>query len=533
MLHQLKDNRGVDEVQPRQSRLLRYGIATLAAVQALILTLLLEPQLEAESPFVLFFVAVMVSAGYGGLGPGLFTTAFAALSSTYFLVLPAYSLGMSWNEAVWLGVFVLVALLLSLLAATQKYTEETLRQSEEQYRQLVEMSPDTIFVQSEGKYVFVNSAGAKLLGATHPQELIGKSVLDFVHPDDREIVTERMRQVTEEAKSVALLEEKLLRLDGQVVDVEIAATPFSYGGLPAAQAVVHDITERKRAEEALRQSEQHLRLALLTGQLGSWQVDLTTKTLACSNQCKANFGLAPAEDFSYRKLFEVIHPDDRDRVRSAINQAVAERADYEEEYRNIWPDGSIHWVFVRGRTIDEVDGKPERMLGVTLDVTARKQAEVERERLLHREQAARKGAEEANRIKNEFLAVLSHELRSPPNPILGWSKLLQSRKFDQVKIAYALQTIERNAKLQSQLIEDLLDVSRILQGKLSLNVCPVDLATIVEASLETVRLAAEAKSIQLQTIFESKVGQVLGDANRLQQVICNLLSNAITNQSEK
>jgi len=131
MLHQLKDNRGVDEVQPRQSRLLHYGIAVVAAVQALILTLLLEPQLEAESPFLLFFVAVMVSAGYGGLGPGLFTTAFAALSSTYFLVLPASSLGMSWNEAVWLGVFVLVALLLSLLAATQKHTEETLRQSEE------------------------------------------------------------------------------------------------------------------------------------------------------------------------------------------------------------------------------------------------------------------------------------------------------------------------------------------------------------------------------------------------------------------
>ncbi len=144
-----------------------------------------------------------------------------------------------------------------------------------------------------------------------------------------------------------------------------------------------------------------------------------------------------------------------------------------------------------------------------------------------REQAARAKAEEANRLKDEFLAVLSHELRSPLNPILGWAKLLQTRKFDEAKTAYALATIERNAKLQSQLMQDLLDISRILQSKLSLNVCSVDLSSVIEVALDTVRLAAEAKSIQLQTIFEPNVGQVLGDPSRLQQVVWNLLSNAV------
>ena len=118
---------------------------------------------------------------------------------------------------------------------------------------------------------------------------------------------------------------------------------------------------------------------------------------------------------------------------------------------------------------------------------------------------------QANRIKDEFLAVLSHELRSPLNPILGWSKLLQTGKLDAAKTAQALATIERNAKLQSELIEDLLDVSKILQGKLSLNIRPVDLALTVESAIETVNLAAVAKSIDIRTVLEPQNGQILGD----------------------
>ncbi|WP_392535007.1 response regulator [Nostoc sp. C117] len=134
---------------------------------------------------------------------------------------------------------------------------------------------------------------------------------------------------------------------------------------------------------------------------------------------------------------------------------------------------------------------------------------------------------DANRIKDEFLAVLSHEIRTPLNPILGWAKLLRSNKLDPEKTALALETIERNAKLQTKLIEDLLDISRILRGKLSLNVCPVDLASIIRAAMETVRLSAEAKLIQVQSSLDPAVGQVFGDPGRLQQIVWNLLSNAI------
>jgi CheY-like chemotaxis protein/two-component sensor histidine kinase len=125
------------------------------------------------------------------------------------------------------------------------------------------------------------------------------------------------------------------------------------------------------------------------------------------------------------------------------------------------------------------------------------------------------------------LAVLSHELRTPLNPILGWSKLLQNGKLDAAKTAQALNTIERNAKLQAKLIEDLLDVSRILRGKFSLNVSPIHLASTIRGAIETVRLAAEAKSIAIEAHLDSEVGQVAGDSIRLQQVVWNLLSNAV------
>jgi signal transduction histidine kinase/CheY-like chemotaxis protein len=142
-------------------------------------------------------------------------------------------------------------------------------------------------------------------------------------------------------------------------------------------------------------------------------------------------------------------------------------------------------------------------------------------------QKAQEAAETANRIKDEFLAIVSHELRSPLHPILGWSKLLKKRSLNEAATLRALETIERNAELQTQLIEDLLDISRILRGKLALNLETVNLASTIEAALETVRLAAEAKSIQIDLNLDRKTGWVKGDSSRLQQVVWNLLSNAI------
>lgn len=150
-----------------------------------------------------------------------------------------------------------------------------------------------------------------------------------------------------------------------------------------------------------------------------------------------------------------------------------------------------------------------------------------KDELLMREQMIRAQAEGANRAKDEFLSILSHELRTPLNAILGWSAMLRQRTLSEDKVLRALETIERNAKSQAQLIEDILDISRIITGKLRLQVRPVHLVPVIESAIESVRLAAEAKSIRLQSRLDSEAGRLLGDANRLQQVVWNLLSNAL------
>ncbi|HEY9872668.1 MAG TPA: ATP-binding protein, partial [Candidatus Obscuribacterales bacterium] len=241
-------------------------------------------------------------------------------------------------------------------------------------------------------------------------------------------------------------------------------------------------------------------------------------------------------------------------------QKAAAEGRAEDERWHVRKDGSRFWGSGIVTPLRDEMGNLWGFAKIMRDYTERKLAEDERNQLLEREQEARAQAEAANRIKDEFLAVLSHELRSPLNPILGWAKLLRTRKISPATADRALETIERNAQLQTQLIDDLLDVSRILRGKLSLNVCQVDLASTIEAAIETVRLAAESKSID----FRFSIGQrdatanfldfpagdtrtisndeqpnnpkskiqnpkflVAGDPNRLQQVVWNLLSNAV------
>jgi signal transduction histidine kinase/ActR/RegA family two-component response regulator len=186
-------------------------------------------------------------------------------------------------------------------------------------------------------------------------------------------------------------------------------------------------------------------------------------------------------------------------------------------------------------TNQELEESRRRIQAINLELEQRVQertAQLEasnrtKDELLMREQIIRADAEAANRAKDEFLSILSHELRTPLNAILGWSTMLRQKKLSEDKVARALETIERNAKSQAQLIEDILDISRIITGKLRLRVRPVNLVPVIESAIESVQLAAEAKSIRLQSVLDSEAGPLLGDADRLQQVVWNLLSNAL------
>jgi len=190
-------------------------------------------------------------------------------------------------------------------------------------------------------------------------------------------------------------------------------------------------------------------------------------------------------------------------------------------------DGTEMPIDDSGAPIKGAEGKVIGAVLIFRDITERRLAEEERSTLLASERAAREKAEAASRSKDEFVAMISHEIRSPLNSILGWAQLLRRGKFDQAETERATEIIERNARAQSQLIEDLLDISRVITGKLTLNVRSVELAQIIEAAMDSIRPAAEAKSIQLRARLESRGGLVSGDPNRLQQIVWNLLSNAV------
>jgi PAS domain S-box-containing protein len=198
----------------------------------------------------------------------------------------------------------------------------------------------------------------------------------------------------------------------------------------------------------------------------------------------------------------------------------------EEEFELALPDGRAVVVSVTKALSVGPDGATY-VEGLVTDITKRKRAEEERERLLASERAARADAEVANRMKDEFLATLSHELRTPLNAILGWVQILRRPQMQEEQLPVGLETIERNARVQTRLIEDLLDMSRIMSGKIRLDVQDLELATVVEGVIESFRPAVENKRLTIQTAFDARCGTVKADSRRLQQVVWNLLSNAI------
>ena len=227
------------------------------------------------------------------------------------------------------------------------------------------------------------------------------------------------------------------------------------------------------------------------------------------------------------KNIRMIIPHDRwaeeDEVLAKIGRG--ERVDHFETVRRA-KDGRLLDISLTVSPIRDIDGTIVGASKVARNITERKVAERELERLLLAEKRSRAQAEEASRLKDEFLAVVSHELRTPLNAIMGWASLLKMRNLDEQTMR-AIETIQRNAQTQNQLIGDLLDVSRIVSGQLRLNIRPFELISVINAAIEVIRPSAVAKSIRLQTVLDPAAGPVAGDPDRLQQIFWNILSNAI------
>jgi PAS domain S-box-containing protein len=576
---------------------------------------------------------------------------------------------------------------------------------------IIESADDAIISKTlKGVITSWNKGAERIFGYT-AEETIGNPVTMLMpedHVNEEPAILARLRK----GERIEHYETIRRRKDGTLIDISLTVSPIrgEDGRIIGASKIARDVTEQKRAQRALDESRQRLKLTLQAARMGDWSWNAKTDLVTFSEMTAHIFGIPEGMDMTWAEMRALLHPEDRERARTGVERALAEHSDYDIEYRLLNGDSPERWISAKGRGVYTDDGQAVGMLGVVQDVTYRKMTEAtlreqtealqtlneigriisaeldlhrvvqavtdaateltgarfgsffynvlneegasymlytlsgvprsafehfpmpratdlfgptfrgegvvripdvkldprygknspyygmpeghlpvtsylavpvisrngevlgglffghpepnvfterherfvsslssqaaiamdnarlyeantraraEAERAAVESQRLYKEAQEASRLKDEFLATVSHELRTPLTAILGWAHMLRTGKFDDNSATKAFETIERNARAQGQLIDDLLDVSRIITGKLRLDVRPVDPNAFIEAAIEAVNPAVEAKGLRLQKIMDTGTVTVAGDPVRLQQVVWNLLSNAI------
>jgi signal transduction histidine kinase/ActR/RegA family two-component response regulator len=411
--------------------------------------------------------------------------------------------------------------------------EAALRRSRDAFATLLDSAPFGVYVVDSQFRMYLASAGSAAAFA-NVQPLIGRDfgeVMRILWPESfaQEAVT-RFRHTLETGEpyvAPTLVEER-----ADVGAVESYEWQLHRVRLPDDQYGVvcyfYDSTKLRHVERNLREARRKVEAAMLAGEVGIYYWDIVADRLSGDANFVSMFGLdldpqgyAPLDEF-----VAVIHPDDQDSVRRQVARTLEQDAPFRAEYRIMHPAGE-RWVIARGMVERTRDNAAIGWAGVVVDITDRKRIEEERRALLERERAARADAERAGRIKDEFLATLSHELRTPLSAILGWSEVLKRQQKGNPDLEQGLQTIERNARAQTRIIEDLLDMSRIISGKVRLDVQRSPLSQAVRAAVDTIRPTADAKAVTLAVAIDAPAALVSGDPNRLQQIFWNLLSNAV------
>jgi PAS domain S-box-containing protein len=464
-------------------------------------------------------------------------------------------------------------------------TKEALRESEERLRAMFNHAAVGIAVATlDGYFIDMNRKFSDILGYT-ADELRRLTFREITHPDDLADTTASVRQLLAGSIPDYSLEKRYLRKDGSSVWSLTTVTLLkdSDGRPQRFIGVIEDISLRKRAEEALREETRILELLNETGRTLALELDLhrlvQAVTDAATDLSGAQFGSffynttdengdafllytlsgAPREafeQFGKPRATALFGPTFRGEAPIRCDDVLEDprygkMAPHHGMPKGHLPVRSYLAVPVRSRSGDVIGGlffghpqpnvfteRAERLIvgiaaqaGVAIDnarlYEAAQNAAEERNILLESERAARSAAERMSEVKDEFLATLSHELRTPLNAIMGWAQVLRNGPKDKADYLKALDTIERNARVQTRLIEDLLDMSRVASGKLRLDIQPLAPTSFIEAAVETLTPAAEARGIRLEKLLDPDAGPISGDPGRLQQVIWNLLSNAI------
>ncbi len=388
----------------------------------------------------------------------------------------------------------------------RELSEAALRESEERYRKLVEFSPYAIAIHSQGKIVFINVAGAKLVGAVNPEQLIGKSVMDFVHPDYQEIVRERIRLMREEGKNVSSTEEKFIKLDGSVIDVEVTAMPFTYQGKPGIQVIISDITDRKSAEEALKQSEEKYHTLIDNIQDGVFIIQ--DSKIQFANEAFAKVSGYTVEEVIGKDFREFVAPEDLEMVIDRYHRRQAgEDVPKEYEFHMMHKDGrtrilvntNVGLITYRGRVASMVTAK---------DITEKKKLESQ---LLRSQRMESIGT---------LSSGIAHDINNVLTPIMLSQELLQEKLTDE-ESKRLLNTIKRSTHRGANLMKQVLSFTKGVEGERN----TLQVAQLVSEIRQIVKETFQ-RNIQIRTDIPKDLWIILGDATQLHQVLMNLCVNA-------
>ena len=415
----------------------------------------------------------------------------------------------------------------------RKQAEEELRESRRQLEELLEReqssraeaerqrdfirlvledAPIAIGVMEgpDHRFVFVNRKTCELTGVSEEQ-FTGRPHAEVV-PEADEVVGPVLDRVYATGVGETQEVDILLPKGRRQLLVTWTALPGRDGSPASVLYLSLDITARKAAEEAVRESEGQLQtLADAVPQL-VWMADADGYIFWYNQRWYDYTGTSPEqmEGWGWQSVHD---PEMLPKVLVSWRASIETGEPFEMEFPIKGADGAFRWFLTRVNPLRDSHGRIVRWFGTNTDVDGQRRTAEE--------------LREANRLKDEFLATVSHELRTPLTAILGWAHLLRIKRFDEKSTGNALETIERNARAQSQLIDDLLDVSRVIAGNLRLDVRQVEPGSLIDAAVEALRPAAEAKGVRIQKVLDTGVVFVAGDPARLQQVVWNLLSNAI------
>jgi PAS domain S-box-containing protein len=407
----------------------------------------------------------------------------------------------------------------------RKQAEKQLQDSESKHRVLFESSADAHLLMDDTGFVDCNLAALDMFGYPSKDQLLRLHPADFSPPIQPDGTSSRGGANQAIAAAMQHGSQRFQwmhrRSNGEVFPTEVCLTALTLGGKPALLSTIRDVTERKLADDRLRESATRLRLAADAAHLGVWEYNFATNTLVWDRRMCQLHGIEP-EQFhgTYEDWTKSVHAEDLPRAVADVEAAIAARGNFRSEFRVVWPSGEIRFIEAHGTVLASPSGALQRMIGVNSDITERKRAA---DAMLE----AKEKAEAANRAKSDFLANMSHEIRTPLNGVIGMTDLALETDLTPEQREY-LETVKISADSLLTVIDDILDFSKIEAGKIELELADFDLREGLRTVLKTPALRADEKGLKLFYNIAPDVPRILnGDFGRLRQVLINLVGNAV------